>query len=236
VHATPQDDESVVADECHIISPKANGPRHDSSYPPENLDSYDNLILLCRVHHKQIDDQISTFTIDILRQSKVNHEAWVANKLTEEQKLEPVRLRRLKEEIPIFLMRLTTGKEIIDLAANAMAFGFDHCELKSRDQLELVSNFFQQVQDVGDLISEFEAGYRVEAAFELSELLQELNNAGFMVFGGKEMQLLEGGYSNAPQNWPIAIFKILYQDDRSILKVDFSELDNVLAGDKAKTR
>ena len=79
--ATPQDNESVVGDECQIISSKPNGPRYDPEFQPEDFDSYSNLILLCRVHHKMIDDQPETFTSDILRQLKANHERWVADAL-----------------------------------------------------------------------------------------------------------------------------------------------------------
>jgi hypothetical protein len=37
VDATPEDDESIVGDECHIVSKKENGPRYDSSYPNDKL-------------------------------------------------------------------------------------------------------------------------------------------------------------------------------------------------------
>ena len=60
--AAPQDDESVVGDECHIVSGKPNGPRYGPTFPVDELDSFSNLILLCRVHHKMIDDQSETFT------------------------------------------------------------------------------------------------------------------------------------------------------------------------------
>ncbi|MBY5958222.1 HNH endonuclease [Membranicola marinus] len=50
-------DEENIGEECHIISSKQNGPRH---HP--NLDDYDNLILLCRNHHKEIDEISETFS------------------------------------------------------------------------------------------------------------------------------------------------------------------------------
>lgn len=81
IDSTEQDDESVIADECHIISSKPNGPRHDPSYPADKLDSYDNMILLCRTHHKMVDDQSATYTTNCLRQVKSDHEVWVSQKL-----------------------------------------------------------------------------------------------------------------------------------------------------------
>ena len=81
MNATPKDGESVVGDECHIVSGKPNGPRYDPKFSVDEIDSYPNLILLCRVHHKIIDDQSETFTVDILHQLKANHEKWVADAL-----------------------------------------------------------------------------------------------------------------------------------------------------------
>ena len=43
-----------IGEECHIVSSQLKGPRHVDNY--QDYDSYDNLILLCRNHHKEIDD------------------------------------------------------------------------------------------------------------------------------------------------------------------------------------
>jgi hypothetical protein len=43
----------------------------------EQRDKFANLILLCNVHHKQVDDQVATFTVERLTQIKAEHEAWV---------------------------------------------------------------------------------------------------------------------------------------------------------------
>jgi len=183
VEATIQDDESVVADECHIISSKSNGPRHDPSYPIEKLDSYDNLILLCKTHHKLIDDQVDTFSSDNLRQIKSNHEVWVSKKLVEEQVPKPIRIKRIKQNIPDFLFRLTTGKAVLDLIMDVRAYAFDHEELKSQEEVDLVGGFLRVVQDWGELSTDLEAGGRTQVAFDLSESLQTLEKAGFFVFG-----------------------------------------------------
>ena len=79
--STPHDDESVVGEECHIVSRRPSGPRHVPAFPSCEIDSYDNLLLLCRTHHKIVDDQPSTFTPEVLHQMKDNHEAWVSGTL-----------------------------------------------------------------------------------------------------------------------------------------------------------
>ena len=40
ISATTGDDESIVGDECHIISPRPRAP-HDDSYAEERLEGYE---------------------------------------------------------------------------------------------------------------------------------------------------------------------------------------------------
>jgi tetratricopeptide (TPR) repeat protein len=75
--ASQTDDESLVGEACHIVTQSPTGPRGDPSLTPEQLDHYDNLILLCQVHHKLIDDQPDTYTVQRLLQMKAAHEKWV---------------------------------------------------------------------------------------------------------------------------------------------------------------
>jgi len=74
---TKNDAPSIVGDECHIISPKPKGPRSHQKLLPKEYDKFANLLLLCKPHHKLIDDQESTFTIALLRKIKADHERCV---------------------------------------------------------------------------------------------------------------------------------------------------------------
>ncbi len=217
VSATSVDSEAVVGDECHIISGKPNGPRHDPSYPAEKIDSYENLILLCRVHHKMVDDQPSTFTVEILRQIKNNHEILVAEKLSDKKKPKPVRLRRIKKNIPDFLGRITTGKQLVDLISGTYALSMDHDELRTEEEVDLVGGFFQELRDWIDIIDEMEPIDRVKGAYDLTRLIHEVEQSGFFVFGGREIQILEGGVSDVPSNWPVALIRILRNDNDEII-------------------
>lgn len=73
--ADSDDDPSIVGDEAHIIARKETFTRGDyNSLTPEQRDHYSNLILLCKVHHKQIDDQPAYYTVERLRDVKAAHE------------------------------------------------------------------------------------------------------------------------------------------------------------------
>ena len=78
--ASETDDESVVGEACHIVAHSPDGPRGESDLTQEQRDKYSNLILLCNVHHKQIDDQPGEYPVERLHQIKTDHEKMVREK------------------------------------------------------------------------------------------------------------------------------------------------------------
>jgi hypothetical protein len=225
IDATQEADESIVADECHIISSRTKGPRYDPSYASAKFDSYDNLILLCRTHHKIVDDQAATFTTDILRQMKANHEVWVSQQLAGNKQVPPVRIRRVRENIPPFLSRLTTGKDILDVVGNTMVLDFDHDELKSQEEVDIVCGFMEAVEDWGEVGPDFEARERIQMAYHVTEAFQQLEPAGFAVFGRREVRFLEVGVLPQREKWPVAILRVMRVDNPAIMRLDSREVD-----------
>lgn len=79
--ATETDDESIIGEECHIVAREEGGPRGTSALTSEQRDKYSNLILLCNVHHKIIDDQPGAYSVATLTEMKKTHEEWVKTSL-----------------------------------------------------------------------------------------------------------------------------------------------------------
>ncbi|KAF0106193.1 MAG: hypothetical protein FD146_2782 [Anaerolineaceae bacterium] len=94
----------------------------------------------------------------------------------------------------------------------------DHDELNSQDEVDLVGNFIQNVNDWAEMIDEIEPGGRVSIAYNLTESIRELEEKGFFVFGGREIQLIEGGIEDEPSNWPVAIVHVLRNDNETIIR------------------
>lgn len=74
-------DASIIGEECHIVAQRPDGPRGESDLSAEQRDKYGNLILLCNVDHKIVDDQPGTYTVQRLQAIKAEHEKWVKEKL-----------------------------------------------------------------------------------------------------------------------------------------------------------
>jgi hypothetical protein len=79
-------DPSLIGEVCHIKAKSPGGPRYDENYPEEFRESYDNLLLMCRIHHKIIDDHPEIYSVEKLRTTKTDHETWVDSQLSGKEK------------------------------------------------------------------------------------------------------------------------------------------------------
>lgn len=61
-------------EKAHIHAFSKGGPRNSSDIEEEEINSYNNLILLCQEHHKMIDDSPEEYPVDVLMEYKKNHE------------------------------------------------------------------------------------------------------------------------------------------------------------------
>jgi len=219
------DRESVVGDECHIVSGEEGGPRFDADFPRELLDLPENLLLLCRVHHKQVDDQKDTFTANVLREVKVKHEDWVRNALSAAGKPladDPIRFESTEEGTPECLPRLRKGSEVFAVVDGACASHFANDELTSEAEVDLVGGFLELIRDWGDLGPDLGPAERTRVGFDLSARLKELDEAGFWVFGGREIQMMKGGGSPACP-WSVAVVRVYRKTNPCIVVVSESE-------------
>jgi hypothetical protein len=65
---------TVTGEICHIHARREGGPRYEASQTEADRHGFDNLILLCRQHHKVIDSQPDLYTAEALRKMKAIHE------------------------------------------------------------------------------------------------------------------------------------------------------------------
>ena len=203
------DGESVVGDECHIVAKEVDGPR---GHEPVDVsaDHYDNLILLCKVHHKLVDDQPNHYTASSLHRVKREHEHWVRSSLTVVSEDESGGAHGV-----LLLKRLSGGKELTGVIAGALAFEFDHDELQTQQEADMVGAFLQECQDWGDIWPEMEAGARVQAGFSMNNEIAALEEAGSAVFGAQASRKVS--FAGKADTWPVAVIRVLRADNPGIV-------------------
>lgn len=193
--ATDKDDPSVFGEECHIVAQSPGGPRA-ADIP--DIDGYGNLILLCRKHHKQIDDQRSHFTPERLKEIKRAHEQREADR----DNSGPVRLiADPTKPTPKVLKLCLTGEDLWQSVNGAHSFyptwppGLNH------EQAEAVDSLLDDLRDWMDIAGELSFKEGRQAIRTLGEHIKELASLSLFVGTRTRHLLLTGGVSAEPSSW-----------------------------------
>lgn len=205
----------VVGEEAHIVARSEAGPRGRDG-ARDNIDGYDNVVLLCLEDHKRVDAQPDVFTVDRLRQIKVDHKKWAAERFAGEPYVEPLQLVRQPGEDDIPFWPVTTGAQIWDLVDGVGMRYFSSVQgdvssdaASASDELLDAANDWSDVTD--DVRDRGFAAVR-DAQQSLQEMLDEVTRYGLRVFGRRVVRTLVGGIG-APAPWPVAFLTVLTDDD-----------------------
>jgi hypothetical protein len=216
---TDDDAESVVGDEAHIAARSAGGPRYGECDPAE-IDTYANLILLCKVHHKIIDDQVGEYTSGRIRRVKSTHEAWVEASLTDAP--ETIHLKADATAEPLTLVLLRSGSDLWNLVTPAHAYVFedlDESGSATDSELDQTAEFLQLLFDWGEIssdVTDHGMGAVRDAKRSLAQALSEVMELGLRVFGGRRRRIITGGVMG-PAPWVEAVVAIVRADDERIV-------------------
>jgi hypothetical protein len=105
--------EIILGEECHIVDKRTSTSRYIPNFP--EVDSYNNMILLCKKHHTTIDDNDKAFTIEMLQTMKKEHESSI------EERLGTKEIRRIEIKDSIFKTVAKNGDEAIGMEVNQPA-------------------------------------------------------------------------------------------------------------------
>jgi hypothetical protein len=97
----------VIGEEAHVKGEKPTAPRYDPNQTQEERESYGNRILLCPTHHTEIDSDPETWTVERLKQTKVDHE-----QQTSRNRQHPM----LMNELTKLVQKYQTPEDVLDLS------------------------------------------------------------------------------------------------------------------------
>jgi hypothetical protein len=193
---TTTDPAAIVGDEAHIVARSIGGPRY-RPLASAVVDAYGNRVLLCKIDHKQIDDQPLHFSESRLQEVKRAHEEWVRTTLDVPTAL-PVRVRRRPGAPELLLDHLTTGDQVWNVIVGAQAWFLDLDENHGRGEEvnDLADEFLDLLSDYADISVDlvgggFGAVRNAKRAFQTH--LDTLANHELVAFGGREDKVIEGG-------------------------------------------
>lgn len=155
-----------IGEECHIVSSKVSGPRYETGLV--NYDVYENLILLCRNHHKTIDDvsNLSKYSKQCLLDIKSKHESWVEERLSDNKKGYCVHL-------------IQNGAELVSIISGVCEMGHTNDSITNKVDAEFIGSIWQTLGNYADIYHDLEPYQQTLVEFELQELLTEMAQKGF---------------------------------------------------------
>jgi len=216
IDKTEQDKEAVVGDECHIIAQSKGGPRYDKDFQKDQIDDLYNLILLCKSDHKMIDDQCSTYTVELLRLLKKQHEEWVRNKLAKDKSHQ-------SDNDPTFLVHMNSGKDLFNTIDGAEMFGFDFDETNDKTKMEVISSCLQEIQDFGDISGDFiEVSEKISAMESMKRIINEIESVGYLVFGIREKKWYKNSEGKKFQ-FNVATVRLVNAENPTIIRFKYEK-------------
>ena len=145
-----EDDGTLTGECCHIEAYSDTGPRYNSELSMEERNGYDNLVFLCKRHHKIIDTHDDEFTVDVLKGMKATHESKFSAKTLE---INDAMLKHLMIESEMFYKEIN---EIDENDDDGFKRVLDDCE--PTEQMEYILGDFNMLRDnlimLDDLSSE----------------------------------------------------------------------------------
>jgi hypothetical protein len=193
--------EAVIGDEAHIVARQPGGARYEPLSAHER-DGYDNLILLCPNHHRVIDTQAADWSVDRLKRCKIEHEARIA-RLTDSQ---PSRGPVIRRPTSVELIVVAGGKQLLEIVSGAYESDFDYDPPDDEAELAMIKSLLGYADNLVDIGNDLDAGRRVEVAYELSGLLREAMEAGFVMYGRRVSCTAEINQETFP--WPSAVLRV----------------------------
>jgi hypothetical protein len=214
---TDADDPSVFGEEAHIVGRSPGGPRA-GNYAGD-IDGYDNLILLCSRCHKQVDDQVNTYTVQRLLEIKRDHEAWIA-KLGEKPRRGRTRLALdPAHPLPNRLKLYTSGTAFWHDFQGSLSFHPRWPEGLSDEHEDLIAAFLQDIKDWMDIGDDSYTAAR-EASKAMQAHIDELAKAGFLLGARRRYLLLSDDSDVPPDSWRDMEIEIQPADIAFALMVD----------------
>ncbi len=132
-----------------------------------DYDDYFNLILLCSVHHKLIDDNEEVFTEKILHDLKRAHEQKIENQLKSENKL------------GLILFKADNVRDLIRTIDGAEQIATDY-PVECEKDYPLFEEFFDLIHNF-DILDDYDEFYKISI---YKDVFKKIEDSGYVILLG----------------------------------------------------
>lgn len=117
----------LYSEQAHIWAFSERGPRGRGRRRPKDINSVDNLMLLCKNCHTKIDSEPDVYTVEVLRKFKQDHE---------ERIFSLTGLAKDRDTVPVVLRGLVAGR-VTDISDDDMQRAVAPNYLRLREKIDI---------------------------------------------------------------------------------------------------
>lgn len=125
--------------------------------------------------------------------------------------------RRTLEIAESALPRVRSGQQLADIVGAAHASLTLHDEVKTEAEAELVGGALEALRDWGDIWRDIGPEGQAQARVRMTELLADLGEAGWSVFGRRERRRMRG--FDEPMVWDIAVVVVTRGEPAGVIQM-----------------
>jgi hypothetical protein len=199
----------LTGEVCHIKAQSPDGPRYDANQTDAERNAFENLVVMCSIHHKIIDDKstLDQFTVEALTKIKTNHERRKHNTVVKPDVLYAIVESVRRVEARIEAIQKSIGETTYlrtKYPLGYIVFDIDHSNSVLPYRHELTDDYEISWEGVG--IEDDESGFiKIKMVTVRDKLQPESPGYTLGAYGPKKVGTL-GAFTYLPKgNWQRAI-------------------------------
>lgn len=190
-------------------------------------DEFENAIPLCFDCHAEVKAYNEKHPKGIKfspNELKSHRDNWYntikqADNKKQDQDIQPIKIIIPKSHEHLMLVKINSGKELMNSISNACGMHFVYDELNSREEAVMIRDFQQYLMELLDADSIIEPSEKVMIGFELNDTIKEFDDKGFWIFANQETHKLVGGVNNMSDNFPVLYVKFVRKTNAEIIHI-----------------
>lgn len=174
---------------CHIKGESVNGPRYDPNQMDEERHGFDNLLLMCPIHHDVVDSDVESYTVERLKDIKAKHEAsWEGGKEPRDDIANQFLVNMGQVTISRGSIIFTKDQKGGQVAHSIINIGKQQRQISQAAANELISNLRKYPSERVDIVALMSDAETINLAHLLDDILKhagwQSNGASQAVFSG----------------------------------------------------
>lgn len=119
---------------------------------------------------------------------------------------------------PKFLMRITSGKELLNIISDSHGSRLDFDEVENEKEAEYIGGVLQDIFDYGEISGMVEIYDKVKMSLGLTEIIKDLEEKGYYLFGERNIESLK--FENGSVgNWNVATLIVRKKESGEIINI-----------------